>query len=174
MRVILVLSGVIGGAALGAAMWWRRHRRFGSAWVNRVIDPWLVRHGILDVTHGEIGLIEHVGRTSGIVRWSPVHPVPTDEGFRIVVPLGGESQWARNVLAAGSCRLQVGGVVHELDEPRLVSPLRVEALSPLSGHTMEWLGFRYLLLHRFGEAPGKLAVESAPAAIEPHEELVQV
>lgn len=172
MRVIMVVSAAIGAAVLGAAMWWRRHRRFGSAWVNRVIDPWLVRHGILDVTHGEIGLIEHVGRTSGIVRHSPVHPVPTDEGFRIIVPLGRESQWARNVLAAGSCRLQVGGVVHELDEPRLVSPVKVPGLSPLRGHVMDWLGFQYLLLHGFAEAPGALAVEPAPATVEAHEELV--
>jgi hypothetical protein len=34
---------------------------------------------------------------------------------------------------------------------------------------MEWLGFRYLQLHRFGEAPGTLAGASTPAdpEIEP-------
>ena len=27
----------------GAVDWWRRNRRFGADFVNRVVDPWLVR-----------------------------------------------------------------------------------------------------------------------------------
>jgi hypothetical protein len=162
MRRTLLILGVLGSLALGAAEWWRRHPRFGAAWMNRVVDPWLVRQGIVDESEGEIGLIEHIGRTSGTVRVSPVHPVRTRTGFRIIVPLGLESQWARNVLAAGRCRLQVGDVVYELDEPILVSPLHVDGLPRPAAHVMDWLGFRYLQLHRFGEAPGTL--ESTPAA----------
>jgi deazaflavin-dependent oxidoreductase (nitroreductase family) len=149
--VALVISSVI---------WWRRHPRFGSAWVNRVVDPWLVRQGVVDKSAGEIGLIEHVGRKSGTIRISPVHPVPTEDGFRIIVPLGLESHWAQNVLAAGHCRLQVGDIVHELDEPTLVSPSAIDELPPLGRRVMEWLGFRYLVLHRFAQASGTLASPS--------------
>ncbi|MFL5686068.1 MAG: nitroreductase/quinone reductase family protein [Chloroflexota bacterium] len=169
MRKTLLALGILGSFVLGAAAYWRRHPRFGTAWVNRVVDPWLVRQGLIDKSEGEIGLIEHVGRKSGIVRVSPVHPVQTANGFRIVVPLGLESQWARNVLTAGRCRLQLGEVVYELDEPMLVSPLVVDDIARIARQLMVHLGFQYLELHRFAEAPGTLRVPVAPemAEIEP-------
>ena len=169
-RTLLIMLALV-SFVVGAAAWWRRHPRFGAAWVNRVADPWLVREGIVDKSEGEIGLIEHVGRKSGIVRVSPVHPVRTDDGFRIVVPLGLESQWAHNVMTAGRCRLQLGEVVYELDEPMLISPLLVEDLPPIARRVMDWLGFQYLQLHRFAETPGTLIaattrVEGSGTAIE--------
>ena len=163
MRRLLVMFG-ISGLVVGAAAWWRRHPRTGAAWVNRVVDPWLVRRGILEETKGELGLLEHVGRTTGTVRLTPVHPVQTADGFRIVVPLGVASHWAQNVLAAGHCRLQVEGVIHELDEPLLVVPSRVEGLPRPATRVMDWLGFRYLVLRQFAEAPGTLVVPSEPPA----------
>ena len=163
MRRLLALFG-ISGLVVSAAAWWRRHPRTGAAWVNRVVDPWLVRQGIVEETKGELGLLEHVGRTTGTVRLTPVHPMRTADGFRIVVPLGVASHWARNVLAAGHCRLQVEGVIHELDEPLLVLPSRVEGLPRRATRVMDWLGFRYLVLRQFAEAPGTLLVPAAPPA----------
>ena len=176
-RTLFIVLLALGSLLVGAAAWWRRHPRFGANWVNRVADPWLVRQGIVDASEGEIGLIEHVGRKSGIVRVSPVHPVRTTDGFRIIVPLGLESHWAHNVLTAGRCRLQLGDVLYELDEPMLVSPILVDGIPPVAQHVMEWLGFQYLQLHRFAEAPGRLipsvaATETAgrePAEFEPDE-----
>lgn len=164
MKKALLLCGALGALVGGSVAWWRRHPRAGSAWVNRVVDPWLVRQGVIESSKGELGLLEHVGRKSGAVRVTPVHPVRTADGFRIVVPLGLESHWARNVLAAGHCRLQVDGVVHELDEPLLVAPSRVEGLPALATRVMDWLGFRYLTLRRFAEHPGTL---EAPAREAP-------
>jgi deazaflavin-dependent oxidoreductase (nitroreductase family) len=171
MRRVLYVVAVFASLVLGGIAWWRRHPRFGSGWVNRVVDPWLVRQGVVAESEGEIGLIEHIGRKSGTVRVSPVHPVPTENGFRIVVPLGLESHWAQNVLAAGHCRLQVGGVVYELDQPTLISPMLVEDLPLAARRLMVWLGFRYLDLHRFAEAPGALVSEETPG-IEVQRELV--
>jgi hypothetical protein len=164
MRRMLLIVGALVGVVVGTAAWWRRHPRFGAAWVNRVVDPWLVRQGIVDKSEGEIGLIEHVRRTSGTVRVSPIHPVATGEGFRIIVPLGVESQWAQNVLAAGHCRMQVGDLVYELDEPVLVMPSKVEGLPVIASRVMDWLGFRYLELRRFGQTEGTL--EGGPTAVE--------
>lgn len=156
MKKLLFLFVALGAAGAWFVTWWRRHPRFGSETVNRVVNPWLVERGIPEASRGEIGLIEHVGRKSGTVRVTPVHPVRTPDGFRIIVPLGGASQWASNVLAAGHCRLQAGDVVHELDEPRLVNPMEVAGLPALASRAMEWLGFRYLVLRQFAEHPGTL------------------
>jgi deazaflavin-dependent oxidoreductase (nitroreductase family) len=138
--------------------------------VNRIVDPWLVRQGAIAGSNGELGLLEHIGRKSGIVRISPIHPVWTNEGLRIVVPLGVESQWVRNVIAAGHCRLQVGESVYDLDEPRLVLPSEIDGLPRAATRLMEWLGFRYLVLRRFAERPGSLTVpvvEPVPQRVEP-------
>jgi deazaflavin-dependent oxidoreductase (nitroreductase family) len=162
----LLWSGVAVGGVVGAALWWREHPRFGAAWVNRVVDPWLVRQGVVTGSKGEIGLLEHVGRKSGVVRVTPVHPVRTPDGFRIVVPLGSASQWARNVVSAGHCRLQVEATVHELDEPLLVVPSAVDRLPRPATLVMDWLGFRYLVLRQFAEHAGTLGdpFEAPPPA----------
>jgi deazaflavin-dependent oxidoreductase (nitroreductase family) len=154
--------GMAAAVVAACASWWRRHPRFGAAWVNRVVDPWLVRQGVVAGSKGEIGLLEHVGRKSGVVRVTPVHPVRTHGGFRIVVPLGVASQWAQNVLTAGHCRLQVEGIVHELDEPVLVTPSAVEGLPRPATRVMDWLGFRYLVLRQFAAGEGTLETP-APA-----------
>jgi deazaflavin-dependent oxidoreductase (nitroreductase family) len=166
-RVLLLIGGV--GAAAAAVAWWRRNPRFGAEYVNRVVDPWLVRRGVVEKSKGEIGLLEHVGRRSGIVRVSPVHPVPTENGYRIIVPLGLESHWAQNVLAAGRCRIQMGEVVHELDEPVLVAPSVMNELPAFTRKVMDWLGFRYLVLHRVAEHAGTLVPATVPGETEGRE-----
>jgi deazaflavin-dependent oxidoreductase (nitroreductase family) len=154
-------------AALGvyaAADWWRQHRRAGTEFVNRVIDPWLVARGVIAGSRGEIGLLEHVGRKSGIVRQTPVHPVPTADGFRIIVPIGEASQWARNVVAAGHCRLQVGERLLELDEPVLERPADVPGLPRPIRALYGWLGFRFLRLRTFGAVEPGTTTASNPTA----------
>ena len=168
-KVLFVVAATLSLSGWFVA-WWRRHPRAGTGTVNRLINPWLVRQGVADASRGEIGLVEHVGRTSGTVRVTPVHPVPTETGFRIIVPLGNESQWARNVLAAGHCRLQVGETIHELDEPRLVPPTQVDELPRAAAGAADWLGFRYLLLHQFAVRPGTLVTPqpaTEPEAAQP-------
>jgi deazaflavin-dependent oxidoreductase (nitroreductase family) len=156
-----LIASAAAAAASAGVVWWREHPRFGSVFVNQTVDPWLVRNGIVDKSRGEIALLEHVGRRSGIVRMTPVHPVATDEGFRIIVPLGNESQWAQNVIAAGRCRIQVGDVIHEAGEPTLVAPSAVVDLPPFTARPMTWLGFRYLVLRRLSTGPGTLEASRA-------------
>ena len=165
-KTLLIVAGMalIGG---GAVAWWRRHPRFGAAWVTKVANPWLVRQGVIAGSRGELGLLEHVGRKTGAVRATPIRPVPTSDGFRVVLPLGVASQWAQNVLAAGHCRLEVANTVHELDEPRLVLPSEVPELPRVATRLMDWLGFRYLLLHRFDSKLGSLTAGPAEVTPEP-------
>jgi deazaflavin-dependent oxidoreductase (nitroreductase family) len=151
----------------GVARWWRLNRRAGADFVNRIIDPWLVRRGVISGSRGELGLIEHVGRKSGMVRRTPIHPMPTADGFRIIVPIGERSEWAHNVLAAGRCRLLLGQQLLELDEPLLETPAEVPGLPRPVRALFEWLGFRYLRLRTLGETqPDAVLSTVEPAPVE--------
>lgn len=142
-------SAATGMVLVGAAAVWRRHPRMGTGFVNAVVNPALVRRGFAGSGRSEVGTLEHVGRTSGVLRLTPVHPEPTAHGFRVVVPLGVESEWARNVLAAGHCRLTLHDQVFELDEPEMVDASAVDDLPWVLRRIMGMLGFRYLFLKTF-------------------------
>ena len=79
-------------------------------------------------------------------RLTPVHPEPTANGFRIVVPLGTQSEWARNVIAAGHCRLTLHDRTFDLDEPTMVDAGEADDLPWAQRRIMGALGFRYLSL----------------------------
>jgi hypothetical protein len=170
MRKLLVaVAGITAALVAGFAIYWRWFPRAGLRWTNERFNPWLVEHGWSGAGRSEIGTLEHFGRQTGTRHLTPIHPVPTAEGFRVVVPLGDKSQWARNVLAAGHCRIQLRDVVHELDEPVLVRAVDVRELPRPVRWAEERLGFRYLLLHRFAEHAGELepAAEAEPRARKP-------
>jgi deazaflavin-dependent oxidoreductase (nitroreductase family) len=65
-------------------------------------------------------VVEHVGRTSGRRYETPVVATEIDGGYAIALPYGPNTDWLKNVLAAGRATLQFGGAVHDLREPRLV------------------------------------------------------
>lgn len=171
MRTRMLAIVAIGAAvAAGLAVYWRWFPRAGLKWANETMNPWLVEHGLSGAGRSEIGTLEHYGRRTGTRHLTPVHPVPTAEGFRVVVPLAERSEWARNVLASGHCRVQFQDVVYDLDEPVLVRPTDVRELQAPIRWAEERLGFEYLLLHRFAEHPGELeplgtepVVETPPA-----------
>ena len=167
MRKIILFTAAVGTALAAGLVAWRRDPRIGSAYVNRAVNPRLLERGLAGGEHSEIGPLEHVGRRSGIVRLTPVHPEPTATGFRFVVPLGSQSEWAKNVLAAGRCRIGLHEQVYELAAPRFVSPAELEDLPRPLGACMSALGFRYLVLETVAVAPGRL--EARPESPEPDE-----
>ena len=81
---------------------------------KRVFNPGQVRKGKYPV-------VTHVGRTSGRSYQTPLDAFPTDTGYVLVARYGPNSDWVRNILAAGTATLRVDGEDHPLDSPRLVS-----------------------------------------------------
>jgi deazaflavin-dependent oxidoreductase (nitroreductase family) len=181
MRRIVAIFGAsatLAAAATGTIVYWRRNPRAGTKFVNVVVNPGLLRRGLAGGEKSELGTIEHVGRKSGIRRLTPVHPEPTPEGFRIIVPLGEHSEWARNVLAAGHCRLQLHDQVYDLDEPVALPAGDALDLPMMVRFIVRALGFQYLTLHTFAVNPGFLEPieaqvsdvehpEPAPTVLEP-------
>ena len=162
----LVAIGLAGLAALvaGVVYYFRRNPRMGSSFVNSVVNPALLGHGLVGRGRAEIATLEHFGRRSGKRRLTPIHPETTPDGFQIMVPLGEHSEWTRNVIAAGHCRLQLHDVVYELDEPRIVRPTDLEGLPKILRRIEDYLGFQYLELRSFNCAAGSL---EAPVEAQP-------
>lgn len=156
MRKIIVVPVGLAALAGGVALAWRRDRRLGAGFMNTLVNPLLVVRGLAGSGRSEIGILEHIGRRTGVRHLTPVHPEPTPAGFRIVVPLGARSQWAQNVLAAGHCRLQLHDRVHELDEPSLVPADESGDLPRPLRSLLGRLGVQYLILRRFATRPGAL------------------
>ena len=95
--------------------------------------------------------------------------MPTEDGFRIVVPLGPKSQWAQNVLAAGHCRLQLHDTVYDLDEPVLLAAGEVPDIATPVAMLMDRFGVQYLILRQFAERAGQLEPMEVAVEVEPIE-----
>jgi hypothetical protein len=162
MRKIVAVLAIVAAIPL-AVRAWRRNPRFGTSFVNSVVNPALLRRGLAGGRGSEIGTLEHFGRRSGLRRLTPVHPEPIEDGFRVMVPLGAQSHWARNVLAVGHCRLHLHGQVFELDEPMMIGAARAEDLPRVVRWVMTTLGFEYLYLHTFATRQGDL--EAPPEVV---------
>lgn len=159
----LAFPAMIVTALVAAVGLWRRNPRSGTAFVNSVVNPTLLGRGLAGYGRSEIGTLEHVGRKSGVRRLTPVHPEPTPAGFRIIVPLGMRSEWARNVIAAGHCRLQLHDEVFDLDEPAFVDAEEARDLPWPLRQVLSALGFQYLNLRTFASHPGCLEMADGDA-----------
>jgi deazaflavin-dependent oxidoreductase (nitroreductase family) len=66
------------------------------------------------------GILIHVGRKSGRVYRTPVNVFRVPEGFLIALTYGRDSEWVKNVLAAGKCQLETRLVRYQLSSPTIV------------------------------------------------------
>ena len=69
-------------------------------------------------------IVNHLGRKSGRAYRTPVNAFRTDEGYIIALTYGAQSDWVKNVLAAGSCELQTRGRRVCLTNPRIETDKR--------------------------------------------------
>ena len=65
-------------------------------------------------------IVRHVGRTSGREYRNPVSAYPLGDGFVIAVLYGTQSQWVRNVMAAGRFALRTKGRDYPLERPEII------------------------------------------------------
>jgi deazaflavin-dependent oxidoreductase (nitroreductase family) len=66
------------------------------------------------------GILTHIGRKSGKVYRTPVNVFRAPEGFLIALTYGPDSEWVRNVVAAGGCQLETRRVRYQLSSPAVV------------------------------------------------------
>ena len=70
--------------------------------------------------HAAFADLEHVGRKSGTLRHTPVRAFRTGDTVVIGLNFGRQSDWYRNIKAAGTCRLRLRGEQLTLGAPALV------------------------------------------------------
>ena len=66
------------------------------------------------------GILTHVGRKSGRVYRTPVNVFRAPNGFIIALTYSSQSEWVKNVLAAGGCELRTRGKKYQLSTPKVV------------------------------------------------------
>jgi deazaflavin-dependent oxidoreductase (nitroreductase family) len=67
------------------------------------------------------GLLTYRGRTTGRVYRLPINVFKRGKHYIFVLTYGSESQWVKNVLAAGECQIRASGRDVHLVEPELIS-----------------------------------------------------
>jgi deazaflavin-dependent oxidoreductase (nitroreductase family) len=107
---------IIAIAATGVLMMRFRKRwlaKINIAFTNRITSlfaGWLPGFGILT----------HVGRKSGKVYRTPVNVFRASNGFIIALTYSSQSEWVKNVLAAGACDLKTRGKNYQLSALKIV------------------------------------------------------
>src|ERR1700735_3355928 len=65
-------------------------------------------------------ILTPVGQKSSNLYRMPVNVVRAPEGFLIALTYGRETEWVKNILAAGGCKLETRGVGNQLSAPTIV------------------------------------------------------
>ncbi len=65
-------------------------------------------------------ILRHTGRKSGATYETPLGIEATDDGFVIALVYGDDSQWSRNVQAAGYAEVVHEGVTYRVERPEVV------------------------------------------------------
>ena len=107
---------IVAIAAMGVLLMRFRKRwlaKINIAFTNRITSlfaGWLPGFGILT----------HAGGKSGKVYRTPINVFRASNGFIIALTYSSQSEWVKNVLAAGGCDLETRGKKYQLSAPKVV------------------------------------------------------
>ena len=125
-------------------------RQWNKAGLNRVtkrVFPWMPG----------LGVVIHRGRRSGRVYQTPVSVFATEDGYVFALTYGPDTDWVKNILAAGDCELRTRGRVIRLTAPRLFHDEARRDIRPLERQVLRVIGVADFLFL-------KAAPAAAPAA----------
>ena len=113
--------------------------RFNRSVTNRILGP------VAGRLPG-FGIVVHRGRTSGREYRTPVNVFKRRGGFAIALTYGPESQWVKNVLAAGGCQIETVGRRYIVTNARLVRDPSRRGVPPLVRAVLGLANVEYFLL----------------------------
>jgi deazaflavin-dependent oxidoreductase (nitroreductase family) len=111
----------------------RRVARWNKVGLNRItrrVTPWMPG----------FGLVVHRGRRSGREYQTPVNVFPAEDGFIIALTYGADTDWVKNVQAAGGCELRTRGRVLRVGSPRVYHDETRHGIRPLEREMLRLLG----------------------------------
>jgi deazaflavin-dependent oxidoreductase (nitroreductase family) len=94
------------------------------------------------------GVVLHTGRKSRRAYRTPVNVFRTSDGYAIALTYGTQSEWVRNVVAAGGCTLVTRGHTVDLTAPQLVHDERRRFVPPPVRAILSLLGVADFLVLR--------------------------
>lgn len=88
-------------------------------------------------------VVHHHGRRSGRPYAVPVAVRVSPDAFTIPLPWGDQTQWLRNILAAGGCTIRWRGADHIVTAPRVIGmDDAADAFHPLQRAVLRGAGIR--------------------------------
>ena len=126
LAAVLIVVGVLLLVAVCLAVFLLLALRLRVPWAHRLLRR--TNRNFANVyqlrTAGQKGatyaVLRHTGRVSGAERATPLGAVPIDGGFEIVLPYGPDTDWLKNLRAAGSAVLEHEGVAYRVHDPEVV------------------------------------------------------
>jgi deazaflavin-dependent oxidoreductase (nitroreductase family) len=117
--------------------------------MTKILNPLIVKLAGRPHFHMAAQLT-HTGRRSGRTYVTPVSARRVGDVVIIPLTFGSQSDWSRNVLAAGQCSLRLEGAGYHATTPTLLSPQEADphvraAFSRLQRASMRMLGIRQFL-----------------------------
>jgi deazaflavin-dependent oxidoreductase (nitroreductase family) len=107
-----------------------RWNKVGLNRITRHVAPWMPG----------FGLVVHRGRRYGREYQTPVNVFPADDGFVIALTYGADTDWVKNVQAAGGCELRTRGRVLRVGSPRVYHDETRHGIRPLEREMLRLLG----------------------------------
>jgi deazaflavin-dependent oxidoreductase (nitroreductase family) len=120
--------------------------------MTKVLNPLIARHA--GRPHfGMAARLRHTGRRSGRTYTTPVGARLVGEHVVIPLTFGNQSDWAKNVRAAGGCSITANGREYRATQPefldaRQAAPLLAQAFNPVNRIFIRVLGIRQYLSMR--------------------------
>jgi deazaflavin-dependent oxidoreductase (nitroreductase family) len=108
-------------------------RQWNKAGLNRVtkrIAPWAPG----------LGVVIHRGRRSGRLYQTPVNVFAAQDGYVFALTYGPDTDWVKNVLAAGGCELRTRGHATRLTAPRLYHDESRRGIRPVERQVLRLIG----------------------------------
>jgi deazaflavin-dependent oxidoreductase (nitroreductase family) len=111
----------------------KRVARWNKVGLNRAVQhvaPWLPG----------LALVVHRGRRSGRTYRTPVSVFGTADGFIMALTYGPDTDWVKNVQAAGGCELRTRGRVVRVAEPRVYRDETRRGIRPVERQVLRLIG----------------------------------
>jgi deazaflavin-dependent oxidoreductase (nitroreductase family) len=154
-RFFVVIAMTAGGTALVNLLFPRliRHnfdRIRGNATLSAALHRFnAVRLKTAGTTRSDFAILTHAGRRSGRTYQTPLGAHTFGDGVILPLAYGSQTDWYRNVLAAGKCTLAWEGRTYALERPEIISGPEVMRSWPITAQIMMRAGgiHDFLWLH---------------------------